>query len=89
MGDPLTWIPKPESLAEYNIDACHIDDANSEVIHLEYMNDQHFYNIHPPFEQNIILTSNIPGVSDIFTVTFTKLRNQQKCCASFSWLEYY
>lgn len=83
------WIPKNNSLIEYDITACHIDYTNSEIIHVEYMNDQHFNNPNTKYSHNIILTSNIQGISDIFTITFKKIRNVQTCYATFNWLEYY
>lgn len=89
VGDVPVWVPKPNSFVEYDISACRINTTNAEIIEIAYMNDQHFYTPQINYQKNIILTSNIPGISDIFTVTFRKLRTMQKCYASFSWEEYY
>lgn len=89
IGETPVWVTKPNSYIEYDISACFVDTSDSEIIDIMYMNDQHFYNIHGDYQKNIILTSNIKGISDIFTVTVRKLRNATKCFASFSWNEYY
>jgi hypothetical protein len=103
INEQPVWIQKQNSMVEYDITACRIDFTNtslsntsntnpslpnSEILHVEYMNDKHFTN-KADYCHGIILTSNIAGVSDIFTVCFKKIRNVQSCYASFSWMEYY
>lgn len=89
VGDVPVWIPKPHSYIEYDISGCRIDTNNAEIISVQFMNDQKFYDHSSTYQKNIILTSNIPGISDIFTVTVRKLRNAQKAFAYFNWEEYY
>jgi hypothetical protein len=89
VGDVPVWIPKQHSYIEYDISGCRIDTSNAEIISVQFMNDQKFYDHSSTYQKNIILTSNIPGISDIFTVTVRKLRNAQKAFAYFNWEEYY
>jgi len=88
--DPLDWVQKPNSMIEYSSTKTVIDTTNSELIMVIYMDkNQKMYNMQEKsmcYEN--ILTSNIAGVSDIFTVVIANLQSQSgRVHASFSFVE--
>lgn len=85
------WIPKTNSMIEYDITANSIDLNNLEYITIDYISKDYIpnqknkkYN-----NKNNILTSSINNVSDILTVVISSLRVHSIIFPTFEWTEFY
>lgn len=85
----LIWENKSNSMIQYSTTQTTINKDNAELITIMYMDSQNkIYNMNNKISDNNILTSNIQGESDIFTVIITNMNTSTgKIHSSFNWIE--
>lgn len=88
--DELVWVDKSNSMIQYSITNTVMDISNAELVLVIYMdkNNKMYNQQDKSLCYENFLTSNIQGVSDIFTIVITNLQTQSgRVHISYSWVE--